>query len=407
MTPEEMYLLEQMRNQQAQRGLMAATPGAEQNMAMQAALAKQGVDKRLADQARFTAGREQAMQPLEAVGPAPDSSPPNPFLSGLSRLGRKALDFTQDPAAMARLSAGLQSMTLNPNQGLIQSQMRRSQDIKGRREAGRQINQTASFLRAQGRDDLAAVIEQNPAVAPMILKSMFDKPKGVVVGEGADLVNPATGELIYSGQNNNDGLTSKVREEANKLIKEYTGNAATKDFQKQAGAYTRVVESAKTPTAAGDLSLIFNYMKVLDPGSVVRESEFATAAGARAELTRAQEGGMAIPSVVAQAMQRVETGLRLLPDQRRDFLTRAGMLYQGAATQHAPFRNFYGEKVESIAPGYGMPPVGYIGEVDVDLETGNSSQDKIMTVPPASWDGGDSAWLALSDDEKRQYLGEE
>ena len=394
MTPEEQRMMIEMERLQQMR-------------APNALLARSMTPEAQAGQETFMAARQQAMQPREAVGPAPGSSPPNPFLSGLSRLGRKALDFTKDPAAMARLSAGLQSMTLNPNQGLIQSQMQRSQDIKGRREAGRQINQTASFLRAQGRDDLAAVIEQNPAVAPMILKSMFDKPKGVVVGEGADLVNPATGELIYSGQNNNDGLTSKVREEANKLIKEYTGNAATKDFQKQAGAYTRVVASAKNPTAAGDLSLIFNYMKVLDPGSVVRESEFATAAGARAELTRAQDGGMAIPSVVKQAMQRVETGLRLLPEQRRDFLTRAGMLYQGAATQHAPFRNFYGEKVQSIAPGYGMPPVGYIGEVDVDLEPGNPQQDEIMTVPPASWDGGDSAWLALNDDEKRQYLEEE
>jgi len=43
--------------------------------------------------------------------------------------------------------------------------------------------------------------------------------------------------------------------------------------------FNKVRASAETskPTGASDLALIFNYMKVLDPGSVVRESEFRTA----------------------------------------------------------------------------------------------------------------------------------
>jgi hypothetical protein len=176
MTPEEMYLLEQMRNQQMQRDLMPATSGAEQNMAMQAAMAKQGVDRKLAERANFMAARERALQPTQAVGPAPGSKPPNPFLSGLSQLGRRTMDYLGDPEVRARLAAGLQSMTVNPNQAFIQSQMERASDIRGRRQSAQQANITAQYFRQQGQPELAQLIENVPGVGAEALKAMFAKP---------------------------------------------------------------------------------------------------------------------------------------------------------------------------------------------------------------------------------------
>ena len=183
MTREEMLLLEQMRNQQMQRDLLGVTSGAEQNMAMQAALARQGVDKRLAEQQQFAEERETAMQPLQPVGPAPGSRPPNPFLSGLSHLGRRTMDFLGDPEARARLAAGLQSMTVNPNQAFIQSQMQRAADIRSRRQAAQQTaqqaNMTAQYFRQQGQPELAQLIENVPGVGAEALKAMFAKPPSV------------------------------------------------------------------------------------------------------------------------------------------------------------------------------------------------------------------------------------
>jgi len=49
----------------------------------------------------------------------------------------------------------------------------------------------------------------------------------------------------------------------------------SKEFVKVRDAYGRILST--DASAAGDLALIFNYMKILDPGSVVREGEFATA----------------------------------------------------------------------------------------------------------------------------------
>lgn len=107
-----------------------------------------------------------------------------------------------------------------------------------------------------------------------------------------------------------------------KLRKEYT--SLSKEFIKQRDGFTRVQASAQDPSAAGDLALIFNFMKVLDPGSVVRESEFRTAADAGALTDR----------VAQNAYDRIITGRRLAPNQRDDFVNRAGIIFQSAEAQH-------------------------------------------------------------------------
>ena len=72
-----------------------------------------------------------------------------------------------------------------------------------------------------------------------------------------------------------------------KMRKEY--NDQTKPYQEVKSAYGRVLSSEDT--AVGDLSLIFGYMKMLDPGSVVREGEFATAQNAAGVPVGVAPGG--------------------------------------------------------------------------------------------------------------------
>jgi len=57
-------------------------------------------------------------------------------------------------------------------------------------------------------------------------------------------------------------------------------------------------------------------MKMLDPGSVVRESEFATAANAAG-----------VPDRIRNQFNRVRTGERLAEKQRADFLNQAGKIF--------------------------------------------------------------------------------
>jgi len=82
-------------------------------------------------------------------------------------------------------------------------------------------------------------------------------------------------------------------------------------------SFNRVVASAQNPTAAGDLAMIFNYMKILDPGSVVRESEFAQAAATGSFTER-----------LKAAAERLLAGKRLSDVMRADFRERAELLMQ-------------------------------------------------------------------------------
>lgn len=90
----------------------------------------------------------------------------------------------------------------------------------------------------------------------------------------------------------------------------------SKTFIEVRNAYRRVRASAKDPSAAGDLALIFNYMKILDPASVVRESEFATAANAAG-----------IPDRIRAQYNKILRGEKMAPAQRKDFTDRTEKLY--------------------------------------------------------------------------------
>lgn len=131
-----------------------------------------------------------------------------------------------------------------------------------------------------------------------------------------------------------------------------------KDYFQVADSFNRIKASAKDPSAAGDLALVFNYMKMLDPGSTVREGEFATA----------QNSG-SIPSIILARYNKVISGERLAPEQRTDFVNRAGSLYQAQ-------REGFDKKKEqftSIANRQGLDPSNIAIDVDYSAKTGSTS----------------------------------
>ena len=91
---------------------------------------------------------------------------------------------------------------------------------------------------------------------------------------------------------------------------------ATDQFSKIDQAFGRL-QGSLTGTGAGDLSLIFQYMKILDPGSTVREGEFATAQNA---------GG--VDDKVRSLYNQIVEGARLSASQRIDFYERSKDLYK-------------------------------------------------------------------------------
>ena len=135
--------------------------------------------------------------------------------------------------------------------------------------------------------------------------------------------------------------------EAGKLRRERSTLPTTKDTQKVSASFNRVRKAAENPSPAGDLALIFNYMKMLDPGSTVREGEFANA----------QNSG-SVPTQIMAQYNKVLKGERLTGGQRTDFLNQA----QGQYSAQTALQKKVDEKFRQIAEANGLP-------IDRDWET--------------------------------------
>jgi len=94
------------------------------------------------------------------------------------------------------------------------------------------------------------------------------------------------------------------------------GTELTNEQFKQA-----LIDNPSLVSAADDLSMVFNFMKTLDPNSVVRESEFRTAADAKAWVDKNED--LANQPVVKAIFAKVLTGQRLLPAQKAEMIRSA------------------------------------------------------------------------------------
>lgn len=126
-----------------------------------------------------------------------------------------------------------------------------------------------------------------------------------------------------------------------KFRKEYSDQ--TKGYQDVKSAYGRIlaVSDPKTPDeeAPADLALVFNFMKMQDPGSTVNSGEFANA-----------QNAAGVPDRIRNAYNNLITGGRLNPTQRKAFRGQAENLYKVAGQQEDIVRKGIGR----IAKGYGL-----------------------------------------------------
>lgn len=116
------------------------------------------------------------------------------------------------------------------------------------------------------------------------------------------------------------------------------------EYTKGSGNYVDVVEAYRRldsaeNTGAGDLSLIFSFMKMLDPGSTVREGEFANA-----ENT----GGVSVK--VRNLYNKVSSGERLTDEQRKSFNSQARGLLAAAEKREKEVRG----GLSKIAENYSL-----------------------------------------------------
>ena len=125
------------------------------------------------------------------------------------------------------------------------------------------------------------------------------------------------------------------------LRKEYGATPEYKRYDDVRAAYERVRSSASMDSGAGDIGTIFGYMKMLDPGSVVREGEFATA-----------QNSSGIPDRIRNIYNAAMSGERLTPEQRAEFVRVSDALYENEARRIEGVNQRYGD----IAGEYQLDP---------------------------------------------------
>jgi hypothetical protein len=226
------------------------------------------------------------------------------FLGGAAEGLRSATDMRQADEAL-----GLRRDTLEADTSL----RTRGLDLQER-----QVNLAASAQKnAQARESLAIDVKVN---AWMAAPGMAERAAAEGTAAATKQV-AANKTLAASGVDTSPTwktLDEKVKAEG-ALRDDYLKQAAP--FIVQRDAKNRLDNIEKT--GAGDVALVFTYMKLLDPGSTVREGEFATASNAAG-----------VPAAVQGLYNKMLGGGVLGDDARGQIKSQATKFYQTSAQQH-------------------------------------------------------------------------
>ena len=170
--------------------------------------------------------------------------------------------------------------------------------------------------------------------------------------------------LAKGGEIPVSALSKDQQKAAEKLRSEY--NAQSKDLgtAEIIGQYKQIQQFAKEPSAAGDIGLVFSYMKVLDPRSVVREGEFATAQNA---------GG--IPDKVRAQYNKAINGKLLSENQRRDFAKQAEKI----VTSKLKTQRLINKRYSNLSQQYGVPSSLVIQKINMSDIAELSEREKLIS----------------------------
>jgi hypothetical protein len=234
--------------------------------------------------------------------------------SGLGTVGIQS-QYRQNPQeALARLygtSAGRDVAQMAP--GLLELAQ---EGVKGRTVGGAVYNPlTGAFSKPPEEKKPVREIDLGNRVRVMYSDGTFeDLKKGVAPGAGGA------------------GGAAKDPQDLRKEV-----NAQLKPYAEIGDMWAKVRQAGTNPTAANDLALIFGYMKILDPGSVVREGEFANA-----------QNSAGVPDRVRAMYNSVLRGERLSEVQRQDFLKSAYGAVQSQAPRVQAVVDYYTEVANAI-----------------------------------------------------------
>lgn len=165
------------------------------------------------------------------------------------------------------------------------------------------------------------------------------------------------------------GLRGSSKDPEQALRKEFNALKVIKNTSEVQQSYNKIRNASRDVSAAGDLSMVFAFMKMLDPDSVVRESEQATAQNARG-----------VPDKIRNTWNQILSGQRLAPAQREDFLRQADNLLQAQITAQKDAEKMY----TTIAQSKGIDPSKVIIKYKEEKKTDKTKapEGKVEVINP-------------------------
>lgn len=120
-----------------------------------------------------------------------------------------------------------------------------------------------------------------------------------------------------------NGFPKEVFKNERDLRNDFQGLPTTKAYREVQNSYDQIRFALANPSPANDLTAATKYMKLLDPGSVVRESELGMAMSATGLHDR-----------ITNYYDMLKSGKKLTPAQRQDFANAAAGLYAAATERY-------------------------------------------------------------------------
>lgn len=214
-----------------------------------------------------------------------------------------------------------------------------------------------AFYKNMQKDRELNNTEQNSLIGPDgNVNTKLVGVKQQIAKSGASSVNVNTGQK---------GFDNEL-----KLRGDFKGEPVYKAHQEMQSAYSQIQQSLKQGTPAGDLAGATKIMKLLDPGSVVRESELGMAMAATGLLDRAQNYANSIIN-----------GTKLTPKQRVEFQQLADALYGESVKSYNAKRGEY----TKLGGEYGLDAERAIGApASFAAKVGNDAGSPVKKYNPTT-----------------------
>lgn len=215
-------------------------------------------------------------------------------------------------------------------------------------------------------DALAGQVEKEQAA-----RNKADNAPEAVNARVNEAVRKASGEARAKLKAELDiaGVTGQQQQAALALADDYTKQSGVFNTTKQAVSSivtlaNRIEAQRKTgaDSPAAHIGLIFNFMKMQDPGSTVREGEQAMASNAAGVDER-----------VRNLYNSVVKGGRLSPEQVTDFVNTAASVYKNRAAEQQALESDFTQR----ATKFGVPPQLVTGYVSALANGPKTAVDKL------------------------------